>query len=299
MRNFITTMAALAMAALACQDEGTPPPPEPQPEREDTVTVLVSDAWDPDYSPDGASLVYAEAYHLAVIDLHTMQRRNLTPNYARLENCPTAPAWLPGDVVAYVRKDETTHLHNIYTIPAGGGTITKYDAEPDPDGTLGNDATGRYVYYTDRTDQLLYRLDLQTGGRQRLTSQHMVGFAHFDPRLKPGGAQLYFEERAYPFDPNPHMEYINRVNVVGGVPVMVFTADNPFLKGMDASPDGKYLVYPHRLGLFALEINTGAETWLTRSPDTWEAKDARPSWSPDNNHIAFTRDNDVCVCDAP
>jgi len=132
-----------------------------------------------------------------------------------------------------------------------------------------------------------------------MTGEHMTGFAHFDPVLKPGSSNLYFEERAYPFDPDRHLEYIDDVATSGaGIPRLVFQTEKPFLAGLDVSPDGKYVVYPYKAGLFALEINTGEETWLTQSPDEWEAKDAQPSYAPDGQHITYTRHNNVYICDA-
>jgi len=296
----IALAAAAAVVWFACGEEEGNGTAEPAPVKEDTVLKLVSDAWDPCYSPDGNRLVFAEAYHLAIYNILTFAKVQLTPDCGRLENCPRAPVWLANDTVAFIRKDETSGAYNVYTIPATGGTVTKYEATTDAESSLAGDASGRYLYYTAPTEQLLYRLDLTTGERVKITGEHIIGYAHYDALAQPGTAYIYFAERMYPFNPSPHTDYISRVaGGEGGIPTLVFQSLKAFLPGLTVSPDDKYLVYPVEAGLYALEINTGVETWLTRSPNTWAAKDSQPAYAPDGRHLAFTRNNSVYCCDAP
>jgi len=217
---------------------------------------------------DGYKLVFVEAYHLATYDLVTYQKRTLTPDFGSYEFCPRVPVWLTGDVIAFIRKDEATDEYLIWTIPAGGGTITKYAVVVDADSSLGGDESGRYVYYTEDETRYIGRLDLLTGEARQITHEHFMGYGQYDAVAKPSSTNLYFIQRYVPFS-------------------------------YTVSGDGKYLVYPHRDGLFSLEVNTGAETWLTRAPETWADKDRRPCFSPDNRYIVFARSGNIYRCDAP
>jgi len=295
---FLLVCGMLVMAA--CQDEETPPPETDQPVREGTVETVISDAWDPYYSPDGEQVVFVEAYRLSVYNLATHQKRAITPDFGSNTACPRAPVWLAGDVVAFVRKDDSSSSYYIWTVPAAGGTPTRYDAEVDANCTLGGDPTGRFVFYTAHDTRLLWRLDLQSGGTLRMTSEHSPGHGLFDPVMKPGVNDLYFIEKAIPYDPAPHAEYVSEVHATGGgVPWVLLNTDKPFLEGLSISPDDKYLLFAHGQGLYALEYRTGAQTWLTRAPSTWLDKDRHPCYAPDGQHFVFTRNNNVCICDAP
>lgn len=291
--------SAAACAFLACEEETTPPPGE-EPLREGTVVEVISDGWDPYYSPDGLEIVFVEAYRLAIYDLVTYQKRALTPDFGSYEHCPRVPVWLSTDVVAFIRKDEASGKYLIWTIPASGGAITKYDVAVDADSSLGADENGRYLYYTAETTYLIWELDLQTGQTRQITKEHLVGYGDFDAVRKPGGNTLYFVQRHVPFSSEPHVEYICEVPISGlNVPWDVLATDKPFLPGLTASPDDKYLVYPHRDGLFALEYRAGKETWLTRAPNTWADKDRRPCYSPNGEYIVFSRRGNIYRCDAP
>jgi hypothetical protein len=52
----------------ACQEDEEGAPPGERPLKENTVQRLVSNAWDPCYSPGGGEIVFVEAYHLATFD---------------------------------------------------------------------------------------------------------------------------------------------------------------------------------------------------------------------------------------
>ncbi|UCH78133.1 MAG: PD40 domain-containing protein [Candidatus Coatesbacteria bacterium] len=284
----------------ACDEEQETPPPGPTPTKENTVQMLISNAWDPCYAPTGAKLVFVEAHHLAVYDTVTRQKTIITEEFGSAEYCPKQPVWLAGDTVAFVRKDETSFEHRIWTVPAGGGTVTRFDVDVDKDSSLGGDATGRYVYFTIKTDYFIRRLDLQTGETLNLTNSHLRGYGHADPVAKPGVERIYFIERMIPFNPQPHTEYLNETNAsLAGTPKLLLNTDKPFLEGLTISPDGKYAVYPHRDGLWAYEILAGKETWLTRAPDKWAHKDRHPSYSADGTTVVFTRNNNLYTCEAP
>ncbi len=290
----------LAVLFPACEEEQTPTEPQPTPDRESTVVQLVANAWDPYYSPDSRRVVFVEAYHLAVYDTVNRESTTITPDYGSLEFTPRAPVWLAGDTIAFIRKEDSANAkYKIWTVPAVGGQVTAYDVSADAESSLEGSADGRYVYYTAETELLLYRLDLTNGGTVKLTTQHIVGYGHFDATQKPGANTIYFVERKVPFTTQPHSEYINEVKASGGgIPRAILNTDKPFLDGLTVSPDDKYLVYGHRDGLFAYEHRSGNETWLTRAPDKWTDKDHDAVYAPDGFHIAFTRNNNIYVCDA-
>ncbi len=288
------------LAVLACSDETEPAPPEDQPEKENTVQLLLSNAWDPYYAPGGGQIVLVEAYHVAVYDLVTRRKKNITPDFGSAARAPRKPAWLEGDVVAFVRKDEGSSKYRLWTVPATGGAIKKYDADVDADSSLAGDESGKYVYYTGAGDQLIYRLDLESGETLKITYGHITGFALYNAVQKPGANFVYYVERQVPFNPQPHTEYISEKKAEGtGIPRIVINTDKPFLEGLTASPDDKYLIFPHRDGLFACEHRAGAETWLTRAPDKWTDKDRNPRYAPDGTHFVFARANNIYICEAP
>lgn len=288
------------VAATACQQEDEPGPPEEQPLKENTVQPLISNAWDPCYGPGGGKVVFVEAYHLATFDLTTRQKENITPDFASADFSPRKPAWLKGDIVAFVRKEEGTGKYRLWTVPAAGGDINRYDVEVDANSSLGGDETGQYAYYTGYGDQLIYRLDLETGEKVRITSNHITGFAHYDAAKTPAANLIYYIERQVPLNPQPHTEYVNEISASGGgVPRILLNTDKPFLEGLTISPDDKYIIFAHRDGLFAYEHKAGIETWLTRAPDKWTDKDRNPSYSPDGTHLVFARSGNIYICEAP
>jgi hypothetical protein len=298
-RRLWLILLGAALATAACQDEEEPPPPEEQPLKENTVQLVLSNAWDPYYATDGNKIVFVEAHHLTVLDLVTRQKTNITPDFGSADRCPRKPAWLKGDVVAFVRKDETSSKYRIWTVPAAGGDVKRSDVDVEANSSLAGDESGKYVYYTGDGDQLLYRLDLDTGEKLKLTQNHMTGFAHYDPVQKPGANFVYYVERQVPFNPQPHGEYVNEIWAGGnGIPRILLNTDKPFVEGLTVSPDDKYLVFPHRDGLFAYEYKRGVETWLTRARDKWTDKDRNPRYAPDSTHIIFTRANNVYICEA-
>jgi hypothetical protein len=141
---------------------------------------------------------------------------------------------------------------------------------------------------------------LATGIRNRITSNHITGFAHYDPAYNPSGPFVYYVERQVPFNPQTHPEYISDNNAGGGgIPRLVLNTDKPFLEGLTVSPDNKYLIFPHRDGMFSYEPTSGIETWLTRAPDKWTDKDRNPCYAPDGAHFVFTRANNIYICETP
>jgi hypothetical protein len=291
-------LVASALTMPACEKE-EPLPPVDEPLKEDTVELLISDAWDPCYAPDTAKVVFVEAYHLAVYDTVSRRKITITPDYGSAADAPRKPTWLAGGVIAFVRKDETTHKFHVWTVPATGGDVTGYDVTADADSALGGDATGRYVYYTAEAEQLIRRLDLQTGRAIPVTTWHLDGCAHYNPVQQPAADNIFYVEREVPFSSYPHPEYIYEVKDSGnGIPRIVVNSDKPFLEGLTISRDDKYLVFPHRDGLFACEYKSGKLSWLTRAPDKWTAKDRNPSYSPDNTNIVFERSENIYICDA-
>jgi Tol biopolymer transport system component len=288
------------LANVSCSEEEEVPPPEDQPEKENTVELVAADAWDPACSPDDRKIVFVEAYHLTVYDLVSDAKTVITPDAPSMDYCPRKPAWLPGDVIAFIQKDETTDECNIWTVPATGGTITKHDAVADPDSSLGADETGQYVFFTIVTDRLIYRLDLNTDTIVNCSREHPIGFAHYDPVKKPGENKVYYIEREIPFNSIPHGEYIYEVIASGGgYPRVVRDTSKPFLEGLTLSTDDKYLVSAHRDGLFAYEYRTGNDTWLTRSSDVWTDKDRNPHYTYDGADIVFERAESIYSCEAP
>lgn len=290
--------AGVILAVLACTGEEEPAPPEDQPQKENTVQLLLSSAWDPCYSPGGDDIVFVEAYHLTVYDLVTRKKTNITPDFGSAAQAPRKPVWLEGDVVAFVRKKEGGNDYKLWTVPAAGGAITEYDVNVDADSSLAGDPKGEYVYYTGEGDQLLYRVELASGLPKKITTNHITGFAHYDPAYNPNDPFIYYVERQIPFNPQPHSEYITEVGAGGGIPRLVINTDKPFLEGLTVSPDDKYLIFAHRDGLFACEHRSGVETWLTRAPDKWTDKDRNPCYAPDGTHFVFTRANNIYICEA-
>lgn len=294
-------MGALLIALcgiLACDEEEVPGPQPQTPLKEATVEVLVANAWDPGWSPDGKKLVYVEAWRVVVRDLTTETPTAITPDYGSSEYCPRVPVWLAGDKIAFLRKDEDTKLYDIYVVPAAGGEIVKYEVDADADSGLAGSIDGRFVYFTNREDLLLYRYDLEYSEKARITNTHMANFGHFDAIVKPNTNKLLFEERAVPFNGNPHAEYINEVIALPGyAPTLVYQAGQPFLPGLTVSPDGAFAVFARKEGLYAADVSTSTERWLTRASNTWADKDRRPAYSPRGDLIAFTRAGDICTCE--
>jgi len=298
MKRILAAFFTVALlGALACQEEETSPQAQ-TPLKEATVKVLMTQAWDPGWSPAGDKLVYVEEWRVTVMDLATTTPTPITPDYGSAGYCPRSPVWLPGNKIAFLRKDEITGLFDIYLVPAGGGDIAKYDADAAADSGLARSVDGRYLYFTNREDLLIYRYDLEYAAKARITNTHMTGFGHFDAVVKPNTNRIYFEERKTPFNRDPHTEYIDEVIARPGyVPGLVYQASKPFLKGLTVSPDGAHVIFAREDGLYAADVNKSTEKWLTRAPNAWADKDCDPAYSPRGDRIAFTRAGDICTCE--
>ncbi len=300
MKRWLGLFLLVAMiAATACQEDEEPGPPEELPVKENTVQLIVSNAWDPCYSPSGDKIVFVEAYHLATFNLATRKKENITPDFASADFSPRKPAWLKGDVVAFVRKEEGTGKYRLWTVAATGGDVGRYDVDVDANSSVAGEETGEYVYYTGDGDRLIYRLELESGEKTMITANHITGFAHYDPVKTPGASLIYYIERQVPFNTQPHSEYVNEISAEGGgVPRILLNTDKPFLEGFAISPDDKYMIFAHRDGLFAYEHKAGIETWLTRAPSKWTDKDRNPCYAPDGAHFVFARSGNIYICEA-
>ncbi|HEX2618934.1 MAG TPA: hypothetical protein VHL11_02275 [Phototrophicaceae bacterium] len=91
--------------------------------------------------------------------------------------------------------------------------------------------------------------------------------------------------------------------VTGRVKILVAGSDSYYFDGADWSPDGKQLAFATNMGgswgIYAVEVDQNGVAVGAPYPlfDTPDASENRPSWSPDNQHLAYGSDERVYIGD--
>ncbi|MEO8678211.1 MAG: protein kinase [Vicinamibacterales bacterium] len=252
----------------------------------------VSDAgFDPAWSPDGASLVYAtepvdiptirwSKSALWVVDIQTGTRRQLTAGDA------VQPRWSPhGQRIAYWQADDTQR-RDIVTIPAGGGPAVPVTGDAALDWSPVWSPDGLYLFFSSNRDGALnlfrVRIDEATGRvlappEAVPTPSTNAGVMSFS---SDGSRMAYLHQT---FELNlTRLAFEARRGTVGDRPEPV-TRGTHYLRNLAVSPDGQWLAYSQDESLMVVRVDGSGQRALTDGT----FNDRAPRWSPDGSQIAF------------
>lgn len=194
------------------------------------------------------------------------------------------PRWSPdGSFIAYFRStlDRRSGLFRI----APDGRELGRAARIDANGALALRSPREAVvaitevWREHRVYDDLWLVDLETGGRRRLTD----GARATDPALTPDGAAVVYVRR----DTGGAMRLARRP-LAGGPEELLFSRPGAQLYAPEPSPDGRRVVF----GLHAdghRDLALWEDGKVTRITDD-DAIDASPTWTPDGRFVLFSSD---------
>jgi len=266
----------------------------------ESVRRLTNDGFNPSWSPDGSSIVYATeptgmnpgsrgALSLLWIASTTSgERRQLTTTDAM------QPAWAPhGQRVAYWGLQDDNSQRDLWTIAAGGGEPVRVTDDPAIDWSPMWSPDGRYLNFSSNRSGgfNLWRVAIdETSGRP--TGEPMPvpiprsSIGHLS--LSADGTSMAMTSfsaqsniEALAFDPQR--------GIVGARRRVTNTSETP--SSPSVSRDGQWVA-------FHQELSNGREDlWVVRRDGTGlrqltndAAHDRRPSWSNDGNRLMFYSD---------
>lgn len=146
-----------------------------------------------------------------------------------------------------------------------------------------NEHTIIYVEMDDISQSVseIYRLDLQTGEKVRLSKEKAFDF---EPKVSPDGKEIVFISKR---DGNNEIYLMNADG--GNIRRLTHNAASDVNPAW--SPDGQYIVFAsnrnEQWDIYAMQHDGSNQCPLTDSA----APDMQPTWSPDGKKIAFISDN--------
>lgn len=252
----------------------------------------VSDAgFDPAWSPDGASLVYAtepvdiptirwSKSSLWVVDVQSGNRRQLADGDA------VQPRWSPhGHRIAYWQADDAQH-RDILTIPAGGGAAVPVTNDPFLDWSPMWSPDGLYLFFSSNRGGALnlwrVRIDEMTG--QVLAPPEPVTTPSANAgvmSVSADGLRLAYLHQTFALN-LARLEFDAPRGTIGERPEPV-TRGTHYLRGPAISPDGKWLAYSQDEALMVVRVDGTGQRALTDG----SFNDRAPRWSPDASTLVF------------
>lgn len=266
----------------------------------ENVRKLASGGRDPDWSPDGKTVIYSTIFggniltrsvvggQLWAVDVETGLKR-------QIEAGPDAvqPRWSPkGHRIAFWGL-QNGEGRDVWTIPAAGGKPISVTNDGYQNGSPVWSPDGRYLYYcSNRNGRLgIWRVAIDELSGKVLSDPELVptqaGFSH-ELSIAADGKRLIYtarRETANIF----RIAFDARRGVVSGDPIQI-TFGGKRAQGFSISPDGKFVAYyisgDSQFDIYVTSLDGSVTNQLTND----SFKDWSPRWSPDGKRLAFFSD---------
>ncbi|MEA2480580.1 MAG: TolB protein [Thermoleophilaceae bacterium] len=233
---------------------------EPDGSGQRRLTTGCGDLSDASWSPDGASIVFA--------------------------NGPAASPCRGSEI--YAMNADGTGQH---AVTAGGADAEFPDYSPDGARVVYDQGANRFS----RPHQIWVTNADGTGATQ-LTHD---GFHDDQPHFSPDGRTIMFSQSTGSQDARfqRHVPVNLMLMDDDGSDARPLTVGGGFLSGADFSPDGRSVVFSNDGRIYTMGIDGSALTARTPGPSTSEYYDVEPSWTPDGRSLIFQRVHRAPGCD--
>ncbi|HEY1250555.1 MAG TPA: protein kinase [Thermoanaerobaculia bacterium] len=259
--------------------------------RSGEVARRVEDAYNPSFSPDGASIAvdapWAGQRRLWLVDAHGRNRKQLTSDTSEAI-AHLRPRWSPdGRRIVFQSMESTKFDVRVVDLQTQKLVWVTNDLFQDIQPVWS--PSGRHVYFTSyRSGGLnLWRIAVTAGGKPRGAPQQLTTGAGQDvePALSPDGTRLAFTIRkqnadlwTLPVDP--------ATGRPSGAPKEAIGTQREDSRGA-WSPDGRFIAFNSdrtgEMNIWIHDRGNGSERPLTSGP----GGDYQASWSPDSRTIVF------------
>jgi Tol biopolymer transport system component len=215
------------------------------------VTHYTYSALDPDWSPDGQSIIYNS-------------QAEIQPGITRSE---------------------------LFVIPASGGGPVRYTSSPDgaTQASWSSDGTKiAFRLYVDGNRKVLGVMNAQPEAQPQVVADHLAE-AVSGPRWSPDGTRIAYVVTGGGFG-QPAGSVMYTVPSSGGAPERLAGDYTWVVSGLDWSPDGTQIAYSsNQTGkhhIFVMARTGGVPSQLTNG----SGNESTPAWSPDGSKIAYVVD---------
>jgi eukaryotic-like serine/threonine-protein kinase len=225
-----------------CQSDGSQPV-------QLTFFGSASQTANPRWSPDGREIVFGvrgdDHYNLYVIGADGGQPRRLTEG----DWDDMVPYWAPDGASIYFGSNRGGNWQ-VWQVPAGGGTARQvtsrggYEAQVAPD--------GKFIYYTQRDSEQVYRLSVQGGTEQLVYELSNSGRHAFWSVVKEGIYFLYWDMS------NTWLDLFSFATQRVTRTVALPRRPTEWDPGLSLAPDGRWFIY-------AQEDQRSMDLWLVEN----------------------------------
>lgn len=226
---------------------------------------------DPALSPDGKQVAFAwDRGSGGDADLYLKQTGAETP--LRLTDAVTDerhPTWSPdGRHIAFTRTGGDSH--SIFIVPSIGGSeqkVADFGTRSIQGLTWSPDGTTLIVsaQQTPHGTFSLYRVSIDGGDRQRLTTPPAYYRGDVEPSFSPGGKRLAFVRSV-----SAELEDLYVLSLEAGSPQRL-TSDSTSITGVDWTPEGSHLIFASNRngssGLWKIDASGGMPTWIATASE--------------------------------
>jgi len=251
---------------------------------------LVTGAFGPAWSPDGARLAFDAAWaggrRIWITDSAGLNPRQLTSDSSEAV-IHAGPRWSPdGRRLVFRRIEGTTS--DLLTADVGSAAAVRFTQDPPAELDPAWSPDGRWIYYaSDRGGGMnVWRQQVDAEGRPGSREQLTTGAgADVEPAPAPDGRRLAFAVRGLNSDVW-RLPVSPATGAAAGPPAPVIVTTRVESRG-SWSPDGRTIAFnSDRLGemnIWLHDVASGADRQLTHGA----GGDYQPQWAPDGRTLAF------------
>lgn len=253
-----------------------------QPYRLVRITEPETGDFDPHWSPEGDSIVFASwrtgRNEIYIIPAEGGSARQITFQDAY------HPCWSPDGANIAFASNAVGGDDDIWVVPVSGGQPTRITTDANRDEYMDWSSDGSHILFDSNRggNWNIWTIDVESGIPSQITNHPATDIS---PSCSPDGCTLTFmSDRSGSFD-------LYTIPGEGGIATRLTNGMGAFGYS-DWSPDGTQIAfmseYSGNTDLWIVSVTDGSLTQLT----THFAREGYPNWSPDGKKIAFTSNRD-------